>query len=245
MEGKKYLLILLLASFSTGLLGQNNKSIYNAYISGKMAKWKITMDSVDAVKQKTDKDLLDLINYQYGYIGWSIGSNKNEEAEKYLKKATDNLNKLEEKKYKESMLFSYKAALIGFEIGLAKYKAAFIGLNSLKYAKKSVSIDASNPLGYMQLGNVYYYMPKVFGGSKSLALEHYLKSLKLMESSNDYKINNWNYLGLLVTIINAYTDLNQYEEAKKYCIKTLTIEPDFDWVKDNLYPEILKKTKNE
>ncbi|NCC98085.1 MAG: hypothetical protein EOL95_00055 [Bacteroidia bacterium] len=210
-----------------------------------MTKWKVAMDSIDAIKQKNNKEVLDLINYQYGYIGWCIGSNKNDKAEKYLKKATDNLKKLEEKKYNESMLFAYRAAFVGFEIGLAKYKAPFIGMNSLKYAKKSVSINASNLLGYMQLGNIYFYMPKMFGGSKSLALEHYSKALKLMESSNDYKINNWNYLNLLVTIINAHVELNQYEEAKKYCIKTLTNEPGFDWVKDNLYPEILKKIENE
>ena len=82
----------------------------------------------------------------------------------------------------------------------------------------------------------------MFGGSKGLALEHYLKAMKFMESSNDYKTNNWNYLNLLATIINAHIELNQYEEAKKYCIKTLAIEPGFDWVKNNLYPKLLKKS---
>lgn len=243
MEGKKYILILSLSLLSCCVLGQNNKSIYNAYVSGNMTKWKAAMDSVDALKQKNDKAVLDLINYQYGYIAWCIGSNKDDEAEKYLKKATGNLNKLEQKKYNESMLFAYKAAFVGFEIGLAKYKAPFIGMNSLEYAKKSVSIDASNALGYMQLGNIYFYMPKMFGGSKSLALEHYLKAMKFMESSNEYKTSNWNYLNLLTTIISAHIELNQYEEAKKYCIKTLTIEPGFDWVKNILYPKVLKKLK--
>ncbi len=243
MEGKKYILILLLTLSSCYLLGQNNKSIYNAYLSGNMTKWKTAMDSIDAIKQKNDKDLLDLINYQYGYIGWCIAFDKAHEAEKYLDKATGILEKLEQKKYRESMLFAYKSAFVGFEIGLAEYKAPFIGMNSLEYAKKSVSIDPSNPLGYMQLGNIYFYMPKMFGGSKSLALEYYSKALKIMESNNAYKKNNWNYLNLLATIINAYIELNQYEEAKKYCKKTLTIEPDFDWVKNNLYPKILNNLK--
>ncbi|MDP4186882.1 MAG: hypothetical protein Q8905_02450 [Bacteroidota bacterium] len=201
------------------------------------------MDSVDALKQKNDKVFLDLINYQYGYIAWCIGSNKTDEAKKYLKKATGNLEKLELKNYNESMLYAYKAAFVGFEIGLAKYKAPFIGMNSLEYAKKSVSIDALNALGYMQLGNIYFYMPKFFGGSKSEALVYYLKALKLMESSKEYKTANWNYLNLLATIISAYMELNQYKEAKKYCIKTLTIEPGFDWVKNNLYPNVIKNSK--
>lgn len=242
MEGTKYIFIVSLTLLSCCVLGQNNKSIYNAYISGNMNKWKTAMDSVDVLKQKNNKDLLDLINFQYGYIAWCIGSNKSTEAKKYLKKATGILKKLEQKKYNESMLYAYKAAFVGFEIGLAKYKAPFIGMNSLEYAKKSLSIDPSNALAYMQLGNIYFYMPKMFGGSKGLALKHYLKAMKFMESSNDYKTNNWNYLNLLATIINAHIELNQYEEAKKYCKKTLAIEPGFDWVKNNLYPKLLKKS---
>jgi tetratricopeptide (TPR) repeat protein len=243
MEGKKYILILSLALLSCCVLGQNNKSIYNAYASGNMTKWKAAMDSVDALKQKKDKDVLDLINYQYGYIAWCIGSDKEDEAEKYLTKATLNLEKLELKKYNESMLYAYKAAFVGFEIGLANYKAPFMGMKSLEYAKKSVSIDISNALGYMQLGNIYFYMPKMFGGSKTEALAYYLKALTLMESNKEYKTNNWNYLNLLATIIHAYVELNKFEEAKKYCIKTLTIEPGFDWVKNNLYPKVLKNVK--
>jgi tetratricopeptide (TPR) repeat protein len=208
-----------------------------------MYKWKSTIDSINALKQKQDKELLDLINYQYGYIAWCIGSNKTDEAEKYLKQATLNLKRLEQKKYNESMLYAYKAAFVGFEIGLAKYKAPFIGMNSLEYAKKSVSIDASNALGYMQLGNIYFYMPEVFGGSKTEALTYYLKTIKLMESNKEYKTSNWNYLNILATIISAYIDLNQYEEAKKYCIRALTIEPGFDWVRNNLYPKVLKNSK--
>ncbi len=243
MERKKYILIVLLSVLSFFVFGQNNKAIYKAYASGNMNKWKLAMDSIDALKKKTDKDLLDLVNYQYGYIGWCIGNKKTDEAEKYLKKAIDNLEKLEQKKYKESMLYAYKSAFIGFEIGLASYKAPFIGMKSMEYAKKSVSMDALNALGYLQLGNIYYYMPKTFGGSKSEALVYYLKALKLMESSKEYTTSNWNYLNLMATIISTYIELNQYEKAKKYCIKALTIEPGFDWVKNNLYPKVLKLNK--
>ncbi|MDP4273484.1 MAG: hypothetical protein Q8907_04320, partial [Bacteroidota bacterium] len=135
MEGKKYILIVSLTLLSCFVFGQSNESIYNAYASGNMIRWKAAMDSVDALKQKNDKVFLDLINYQYGYIAWCIGSNKTNEAKKYLKKATGNLEKLELKNYNESMLYAYKAAFVGFEIGLAKYKAPFIGMNSLEYAK--------------------------------------------------------------------------------------------------------------
>lgn len=243
MEGKKHILITMLMLQSILVFGQNNESIYNAYRSGDMHKWRYAMDSIEAVKQKTDQELLDLINYQYGYIAWCIGNKKNHEAKKYLKKATDNLEKLEPKKYKTSMLYAYRAAFVGFEIGLALYKAPFIGPKSLEYAQKSIRTDTLNAIGYIQLGNIAYYTPAILGGSKNEALAHYLKALKIMEASSEFKTNNWNYLNLLATLISAYMDLNQYETSKHYCLKTLAIEPGFDWVRNNLYPQVIKKLK--
>lgn len=241
MEGKRYLLLIMLILTGCFVFGQSNKSIYNAYTSSDMKRWKYAMDSIDAVQKKTDKELLDLVNYQYGYVAWCIGENHLDDARRYLEKATDNVEWLEKKKYNESMLYAYKSAFIGFEIGLAKYKAPIIGMKSIEYAKKSVSIDNSNAFGYLQLGNIYFYMPKVFGGSKSEAMGYYLKSLKMMESGNEYKTTNWNYLNLLVNIISGYMEMRQSYESKKYCIKALTVEPRFDWVKNELYPQVLKK----
>lgn len=241
MEGKKYLLLMTFLLTCGLLWGQSNMSIYNAYASGDMKRWKYAMDSIDAVQKKTNKELLDLINYQYGYVAWCIGENRLDDAKRYLKKAINNVEWLEQKRYNESMTYAYKAAFIGFEIGLAKYKAPIIGMKSLEYANKSVSIDNSNAFGYLQLGNIYFYMPKVFGGSKSEAMGYYLKSLKMMESGNEYKTTNWNYLNLLVNIISGYMEMRQSDESKKYCIKALTVEPRFDWVKNELYPQVLKK----
>lgn len=243
MERKKYILITIFIMLSCIIQGQNNKSIYKAYASGNMNRWKYVVDSLDIIQQKTDKELLDLINYQYGYIAWCIGNKKEKEATNYLKKATNYLKKLENKKYNISMIYAYKSAFIGFEIGLSQYKAPFIGPKSLEYAKKSISTDALNVLGYIQLGNIAYYTPSTLGGSKSEALKNYYKAFNLMESNNEYKINNWNYLNLLATLISTYIDLNQYKEAQKYCKKALTIEPNFDWVKTNLYPKVLKNIK--
>lgn len=234
---------MLFALLNCSLYAQNNKLIYKAYTNSNMNQWKHSMDSMNVIKQKTNKELLELINYQYGYIGWCISNKKTVEAEKYLEKASLNLKQLEQKKYNLSMLYAYKAAFVGFEIGLSPYKAPFIGPKSLEYAQKSISLDSLNTLGYMQLGNIAYYTPEILGGSKTEALKHYLKALKIMEKNSELKTHNWNYLNLLGTIIKAYMDLNRNQAAKEYCIKTLSVEPGFDWVKNQLYPQVLKKLK--
>ncbi len=243
MEGKEYLLLTILILLNSSAIAQNNQSIYQAYVAGNMGQWKSSMDSIDAIERKTSREVLDLINYQYGYIGWCVGIKKNDEAKKLLRKAADALEQLEEKRYNESMIYAYKAAFVGFEILMAPHKAPFIGPKSLGYAKKSITLDASNALAYVQLGNIAYYTPKLFGGSKDEAIKHYLKALKIMGTSSEYSSPNWNYLNLLIALINAYMDTNLYEAAKKYCLKTLALEPGFDWVKNNLYPQVLKNLK--
>lgn len=245
MERTKYFLVCLFALFSAALIAQNNPAIYSSYAAGKMSEWKHTIDSIEALKLKGNKELLDLVNYQYGYVGWCIGKKKSEEAEQYMSSAHAILKLLEQRKYNLSILYAYKAAFVGFSIGLATYKAPIIGPKSIQYAKKSISLDSTNCWGHMQLGNIAFYTPKVFGGSKTEAVKHYLKALRLMEKDKAYRVQNWNYLNLLATIINAYMDLNQYETARKYCVKALAVEPKFSWVKNNLYPKISEKLNNE
>jgi tetratricopeptide (TPR) repeat protein len=117
------------------------------------------------------------------------------------------------------MLYAYKAAFIGFKIGISPYKAPFIGPESLKFAQMSVKLDSTNALGYIQLGNISFYSPVVFGGSKTTALNHYLKALELMEKNPARIVENWNYLNLYVTLINTYFELEKYEQAKTYSLR--------------------------
>ncbi len=241
MERKKYILIVLFMLLVCSLTGQK-KAIYKAYISGDMTEWKSIME---ANRAQTNEQKLELINYHYGYIAYCIDMDKNDEAKGYMQKAEKLIAELEKKQYKLSMLNAYKSAFVGYKIGLAPYKAPFIGQESLAFANKSVALDADNYMGNVQLGNIAFYTPSLFGGSKKEAIKHYIKALETVEKYPDFISSNWNYLNLLATIINAYYDIEDYEKAEDYCQKTLAIEPEFDWVKNQLYPKIKKALNDE
>ena len=238
MERKKYILITISLCVFVSLFSQTNTNIYKAYINGNMIEWKKNMDSFNV---NSNEQKLELVNYQYGYIAFCIDQDKDDEAEKYMQKAESLIAELEKLQYKPSMLYAYKSAFVGFEIGLSPYKAPLIGHASLTFAKKSVELDGTNYFGYIQLGNIAFYTPSMFGGSKTEAMKHYLKALELIEKKSEALKNNWNYMNLLATIIYAYYELKQYGLAEKYCIKALAIEPEFDWVMNQLYPKIKKQ----
>lgn len=245
MERKRYILIISLLLISVfSLRAEYRSEIYSAFITGKMEIWKDVIDRMETTEDKSNGFIMELVNYQYGYIAWCIGANRNREARKYLDIAEDNISLLERRGFSMSMVNSYKAAFYGYRIGLNVLKAPFIGPKSVECAKEAMKLDPSNPFGYIQYGNTQYYMPAIFGGSKEEALQYYLKAEELMVSDEEYNNQNWNYLNLLITIAQAYSELHDPGSSKDYYEKILNKEPSFEWVKEDLYKEILNNMKN-
>jgi tetratricopeptide (TPR) repeat protein len=208
-----------------------------------MDRWKEHIDKMDAVSLKSNNLMLELVNYQYGYIAWCIGNNKEDDAKKYLDKAEANLLILSEDNQNVSMVNAYKAAFYGYRIGLNKILAPILGRKSIDCAKIAMVADKENPFAYVQYGNIQFYMPAVFGGSKKEGLAFYKRAEELMEKNKDYTVGNWNYLSLLTVIAQSYSYLGDYDSAIDYLEKILKIEPEFDWVKNELYPQVLSKIK--
>ncbi len=189
--------------------------------------------------------LLELVNYQYGYIAWAIRKNRKKEAAVLLNEAETNLSELEKSGYRPSWVAAYKSAFYGFKISFNLIKAPLMGPESLEYARKAVETDPDNYFGYVQLGNTSFYRPPLFGGSKKTALEYLLKAEKLIEKDAGQVMENWNYLSLLSFIGQVKMEINDYEGARATFEKILKMEPRFTWVRDELYPHLLNKIKND
>lgn len=245
MERKKGLLMCLLIALSIPVFASYKTHIYTAYVQDDMPKWKRVIDKMEQQPDKSDAFRLELINYQYGYIGYCLGLEKDNEAERYLDLAEAHLEVLEDKGLYASEVCAYKSAFYGFEIGLWPWKAPLVGGKSLGEAKEAMKLDSTNPNGFLQYANVQFYMPAAFGGSKSEAISYYLKALRLTEKQGFAVRNNWNYLSLLCTIGQAYETTGDYRKAKQYYKLALQKEPRFKWVKDELLPELEKKINKQ
>lgn len=243
---KHYSIIALLLIFcSAKLLAQYKQDIYNAYINGNMDAWKAVIDNLEQKQDKSDTLLLELINYQYGYIAFSIGNKDKKLAKKHLKLAKNNLEQLDKLASYPSHVEAYKAAFYGYSIGLNKMKAPFLGPKSIDAAKKAMKLNPSNPLGYIQYANAQFYMPPLFGGSKDEAIKYYSQAQTIMEEEPQKLKNDWNYLSLLANMAQSYAIMKQYDKADTYYQLILEVEPNFLWVKNELYPTFIKNRDNE
>jgi hypothetical protein len=109
-RAKCKIVFLLLICCVTNLKGSYKSDVYQAYISNHMQLWKNVIDKMNNVNNNPDY-LLELVNYQYGYIAWCIGNNKNDEAKKYLDQAEKNIAILSQNSKFQSIVNSYRAAL--------------------------------------------------------------------------------------------------------------------------------------
>ncbi len=206
--------------------------------------WKRIIDKLEADKPGESDDLLELVNYQYGYIGYCIGFKKREEAKKYLVLAEKNIEILEKRNYDPSNINAYKCAFYGFRIGLNKLTAPVYGIKSIDHARSAIKLGGDNYFAFIQYGNILFYMPAAFGGSKEEGIEYFLKAKAMLEKNKAGLHENWNYLSLLVIIGQSYTYLNHFGAAKAVYEDILKLEPDFLYIKNELYPDLLKKNNS-
>ncbi len=219
-----------------------NDMIYRAYVDNHMGLWESTLQTMEfQYVNRPDPDLLyDILLAQYGLIGYYLGTDQKQKASVLLRKAESYLEKLEEVPGFEAQSSLFKAAFNAFHIGLRPIRSIQLGPPSYGLINRGIEQDPHYARGYIEKGNLLYYAPAVFGGSKSKALEFYLKAIEMMEANMPYN-QRWLYLGTLVSVSNAYRETGDTQSAIAILKKALTFEPDFLWVRDELLPELLKK----
>ncbi len=203
-----------------------------------MSRWKIEIDSLQKIPNMDNSNKLNLINDQIGYIGWCIGMKRYNEAKKYIELSESRLNELKDDNFKPSYVTSFEAAVDGLKIGIHNIYALILGPEIISQAKSSIKLNWKNPYGYILLGNSKYYMWSVMGGSKEEAIDYYKKAEKIIERYNKTDCN-WNYLSLLTMIAHAYEQMGYVKDANLYYQKILRVEPNYTWIKEEVYPKFL------
>jgi hypothetical protein len=220
-----------------------SQKIYKAYVSGNMALWEEIVKEMETDLHKNTtgdiskiEDHINLLNFYYGLSGYLTATGKKKKAEEYISKGQSMIEKLLSQE-KSATIIAYKAAFMGFRIGLNRFSAIVLGPKSIALSKQAIEIDSLNTRALNERANVLYYSPSFAGGDKQEALRLYEKAIRVMRARSD-TLNNWNYLSLLANTGQAFQREGETHKARHYYNLALQNEPLFKWVRDQLLPSI-------
>ena len=95
------------------------------------------------------------------------------------------------------------------------------GKCALEAVNKAIELDPKASINYVSHGVGNYYLPPAFGGGMDLAIKDFRKAIELNPKNEDA----WLWLGI------ALRRSNQPEEARKAIAKSLELNPDRAWAK--------------
>jgi tetratricopeptide (TPR) repeat protein len=236
--------ICLMLLISTGAIAQDYQSlIYDAYLRGRMDLWQVVMEQMTGEAEATgDLSMLyDLTEAEYGYIGYCLSVKQKKEAEEVLAIAEQQVALLLEKQGDNPRVYSLMGAFYGYRVQLQPLRIPYFGNKSEEANRRALELDPGEPQAWMEKGNIAFYKPALFGGSKNEAVHYYETAVMLYEASPGRIRQNWVYLNCLAGLGIAYEETGDVEQAGKVYEKLLRMEPSFKWIRDELYPRYLEK----
>lgn len=205
-------------------------AFFESYRAGTMAPWPGLIAEMEKVKSNDLAWQTEMVKAMYGLVGYQIGAKKKDLAKVYVNKADVYLDRLLDIYPNNSQLHSLAGAFYGFKIGLAFYKAPFLGLKCMGHLDKALKLDPYEPMGYIEMGNSLLYRPAAFGGDKIEAIKLYRKALQLMEGPNSHKCN-WQQMLLRAFILKALYETNHTAEANAFMLSMQKDYGSMDWIK--------------
>jgi len=219
----------------------HSTSIYNAYVNDNMEKWKNIMDQMEIENDISKEKKMELLNYYYGYTAYYVGKKDEKKIEKYIEKAEKLIKEILESDPNNSTAYAYKGSFIAFKIGMSKIKAPLLGPEGIRSINKAYELNKNDVQAVADKANMLYYTPSIMGGDKQEAIKFYEKAVELMENKSLIR-DNWQYLSILTALAKRYDEMGYTSKAKSTYEKVLKIEPNFKLVRDQVYPDFLKKT---
>ena len=242
--------LLLLAAGVRSIAQEKNITygcrLYKSYQLGQMDEWLEVLTQLERDYSFTPSNeiLYDIVQLQYGYIGYLLGIKNKKQAGKVLSKALEESEILLAEQPQSANSMALNAALMAYQIALTPYKAPFIGPKITNAIDKSLAINPNAPQALLEKANSAHYAPSMFGGNPAEAIIYYKKAISVMEKLNGGEApQSWLYLNAYVQLALAYEKAEQQEKAKSAYIHILKIAPNFKWVKEDVFPSFLKRFK--
>jgi len=242
------LIMLLLALPVSAVCAQGDCSsctIYKGYVRGDMEMWKKGMLELEGQYRRDPKacTLYTLAEARYGYIGYLLGSEKKDVARPVVETFAAEVEQLAGYPEYRAEAEAFRVALLGFRMGLNPARAVTLGPKALKQLETAMQVGKNSAVVWIEKANSEAHMPAFAGGSKEKAAASFREALRLFEAGGAVPACHWRYLNTMVLSGQLLDRMGDYRGARETYLRALRREPDFQWVRDELLPQVEEKIK--
>jgi tetratricopeptide (TPR) repeat protein len=217
----------------------NYRSLVKTYADGSWSGWSPEIAKAEKSLPNDIESKFVLINLYFGYVGHFIDAGKYDIAFEFIHKGEKLIQQILAVEPANATAISYKGAFLAFRVGINRFKYLATALEGLSLIYKAYDMDKNNLIAILNKASALYFLPPVFGGNKVETIRLLNQACSLMEESG-YTVDNWMYYYTLIFIGRSNEKTGKLIEAKHAFEKVLKLEPEFKWVKNDLYPAVLK-----
>ncbi|HNX85110.1 MAG: hypothetical protein KBB24_07075 [Bacteroidales bacterium] len=242
-----FIMMLLAMPAASGAATEDCSSctIYKGYVSGNMEIWKKGMQELQEQYRRDPKSctLYTLAEARYGYIGYLLGRNEKDLARPQIETFDGEVGQLARFPEYHAETEAFRVALLGFRMGLNPARAVTLGPKALKQLEAAMEAGKNSAVVWIEKANSEAHMPAFAGGSKEKAAASFREALRLFEAGGSVAYCNWRYLNTMVLLGQLLEKMGDNSGARDAYRMALRRAPDFQWVRDELLPEVEKKLK--
>jgi tetratricopeptide (TPR) repeat protein len=229
-------LLILLLGFSAKSFSGNLSCRFTAFlIEGDMKSWELLVDSLQKVRlNKADGDVL--LYAEYALTGYFFTQDDKKSAARMMEKFENHLDRLMDRYPNTANYHAFKAALYGYKIGLSPWMAPFYSFPHQREVDKAIALRTNEALPLIEQGNSYYFRPSFVGGNKQKAMLSYAAAFAINSKNNPEC--NWVFFNNGAWLGQVYTKLGYPDKARSVYKQILNVNPNFQYVKDELLPQL-------
>ncbi|MEM6878709.1 MAG: hypothetical protein AAF544_09130 [Bacteroidota bacterium] len=231
----KYLSIILMF-FAVQTYAQDNidEQILTAYIENDVSAWDDILGQLQETAESTD-DQLRLGHAAYTAVGTAFGERDMEMAGRYLDIAESALEAVLEANDEHGAAHGLLSGVMGMRIAIDESQAMRLGMASNRHARKAMKYGEEDPVALAMSASQQIYTPRQWGGDPEQGLAYASQSVTIFEEMEAPE-KNWRYFEALILQAEGYKATDQKDAARATYLKSLSLQPEFAYVKYYLLP---------
>ena len=231
----RHIAITLFLSVSVLCFSQHtDRLLTQAYLSEDMQVWGDYLATAEwdtACSSERERILL----YEYGYIPYLMDRKDTAECRRCFRRYQRQIDE-QASQLTPAVYCAHRSAAhaYAYMLGEGGMKDALL---SLRYARQAVQNDSLNALAWHLRAGVYFYAPRIAGGSKRKALDCYEQALQ-RAAADSVASNQWLCPAAHLGIAQCYYAMRDYHNALIHCRYIQQQYPGFRYVNEQFLPRL-------